>query len=1367
MSIKTKNHISFFVSGLYIFLVYFMYGCVGTVSEVGDNVNRSVDTNPYGVRFDGVVSAKATAHNKARVFFRPAQGGSGIFSYNAYVDGNFSQPCGATSSSMVDDNGMIYIDIKNLSAVGGEYRFSVRSYDVENDIEDRNNVSVMVKLLDYEVPLFDGAYAISNLAGIAGETQLKAKWIKAKSSSGSSGFGSNEHDISGYNIYVGTSMQKLDLHGTVESADATEYIITGLEVGRKYYILVRARDSATPKNNEDLNLEIRSASTLPNRPIVFLGIKTAEIPTNSDGFTKVNVAWDEGSGGFDRYLVYAKDSPSPVVPTNDVAFLSSVVTDLSQTGVTITGLQKKTQYYISVIACNSAACDQYQGGNVNISVVTNPPVAPFSGIKTLIQNSGILGLTQLVASWDIPNLTMGVASHVKLFMTDSSGSVIQELLPCVGGSDICYVGSFGDVATTNGAVIKNLSTASEYCFMAHLYSGTDIDLGFVYKCAKPQYTMPNFGGPDDACSAATASSFKVAWTPPTSPVGTFSSYQIVFKELGGDGGDFSYSNAFSNETEKNKYYTESFNGGIINIDSSKREYVIDDLMPNTSYEVGVKTFLLDTAPVVDVVYRDENVKTIICTTKEPQAVHNGWHHILALGPKVDGRTNQKILETYRDIDKYNADPNEIILVHYPKENKAGERGVNASDSGIVVLEWDDFFIDGMGYLYDKRSVEGTGYNIYRMAYNDQLHKNNPPDVSDLSNLSGLGWGSPVNSNLVKPEEIEIRDISTTSADIMTTKKIGRFIDYTVSAEAEVTKTYWYLVVAVVGNKAVPWATVPVDARVEVPVPPNNMALVHRWMANKNICKSLFKTPIREKNYKCLYNGLSAVIDQTDLKPYYDMEKHLLVDRFHLGVNFTKGESACSDDGYTSNAVTNAGSWDGLKGGGFGDCIGSRGSPNGLIVSKKGSVFYDRYTLNAFINTSGVAWDVDLGKSWSTFLGVDNSSTLTKTSSVYYSTKINDVRLGKIVTTNNSHMPVLTRISQQQGQVLCHSHEIIHNGLSYEKRLMRRKEHMALSQVEHSIPLGTSYGEGRLAVGSNATYYPSLSKNRGCISTKDKINSYKNLDVATDYITGSDLYPIYGGYYLNASNSLVKEKPSSDGAPLLASGSSGDLSTEMCVSRYGIQDAPAFLTSVLLADHFWCSRKSSKSICGCDVKYEWSSNDVETRTERSFASGRYVLDPGVVDTWKNGSGMYFNNITASGNNMALPYFSASGSETNTVSSSIAGTIYRGNYYSPVMNIGLVCNGSSCLANEQDNDDKKISRHDISVQYKLYGYYQGSTIFQSNCSSDSGGEGIVTATAYSGWDWSSSVNYGTLYVNTSSPNGNASIVRCLTAIPSYGE
>ena len=92
--------------------------------------------------------------------------------------------------------------------------------------------------------------------------------------------------------------------------------------------------------------------------------------------------------------------------------------------------------------------------------------------------------------------------------------------------------------------------------------------------------------------------------------------------------------------------------------------------------------------------------------------------------------------------------------------------------------------------------------------------------------------------------------------------------------------YWYVVRPTVGG--VDFATSERFSEIRVVVPPDNMALVHRWIANQEVCGLMppanAATIDPNAAYRCNFTGRGGA------GGFYDLGHDLLVDRFELGCN---------------------------------------------------------------------------------------------------------------------------------------------------------------------------------------------------------------------------------------------------------------------------------------------------------------------------------------------------------------------------------------------------------------------------------------------------------------------------------------------------
>ncbi|MBX2993190.1 MAG: SUMF1/EgtB/PvdO family nonheme iron enzyme [Bdellovibrionaceae bacterium] len=188
------------------------------------------------------------------------------------------------------------------------------------------------------------------------------------------------------------------------------------------------------------------------------------------------------------------------------------------------------------------------------------------------------------------------------------------------------------------------------------------------------------------------------------------------------------------------------------------------------------------------------------------------------------------------------------------------------------------------------------------------------------------------------------------------------------------------------------------AEARVVAPPVNMALVHRWIANQEVCGLMSRTPDAANHYRCSYSGWGKITGN-----YYDLEKDLLVDRHELGCNFT---SSCGAGGNQPCLAS----------------VFSTTNPAGAgIAGADGQVFYndDGTDAQCFIKIAGT-WRA--------------ANTATATVTLPNRLAMSTAMAGK---------PPLTRIDQPKSYDNCQAYSVtldqVAGFTSANKRLLRNKE----------------------------------------------------------------------------------------------------------------------------------------------------------------------------------------------------------------------------------------------------------------------------------------------------------------------------------------
>lgn len=203
-------------------------------------------------------------------------------------------------------------------------------------------------------------------------------------------------------------------------------------------------------------------------------------------------------------------------------------------------------------------------------------------------------------------------------------------------------------------------------------------------------------------------------------------------------------------------------------------------------------------------------------------------------------------------------------------------------------------------------------------------------------------------------------------------------------------TYYYVVRPAVG--ATEYSTLESYSEIKVIAPPANMALVHRWIANLEMCTLMGRAPDPNNNYRCSYVGPGNV------GGYLDSLKSILVDTNEMGCNYTPAP-ACGD------AVNG--------------CLGTA-DPGAVGVA--GDVFYNR--------SNAVCW-YNSGGTWKT----SNDNTLTALERA-------------VVATNNPGPPPLAQIDQVASSATCNAFTV--TGFTGNKRLLTHREQVLASAWDSSL-----------------------------------------------------------------------------------------------------------------------------------------------------------------------------------------------------------------------------------------------------------------------------------------------------------------------------
>lgn len=532
----------------------------------------------------------------------------------------------------------------------------------------------------------------------------------------------------------------------------------------------------------------------------------------------------------------------------------------------------------------------------------------------------------------------------------------------------------------------------------------------VFKCIVPEIKVPtieNFPGRTLGCNVS-ANDINVSWTLPSD--GIYTNFVVFWKEKNSD--PFLFSGAVADLGTNTNYESSIDTNGSTFISDTDTTYTISSLTPGKRYQFGVLAFIDDATPA-DRKFSEYNIRTDDCAIPLPKAQFKELMNVFAVGPKEDGLGNYTagvlptLLETI-DVDGLPADvkidadgvsPTTEFTERFGSIGngssdvfngafgaKADDFGTNPlfkySDSGIVRFAFKDFElddglsimqhginngeIDAAGALLITKSAVKYGYKVFRSDDGKVTWQ----DLTDVS----YDFQDPDNIGLVTASPITYR----TRNNLATISYNGvSFTDYSVSAEANDpgnnliarAKTLFYKVIPYYNGGPIEFLdSTRTDHIIKVTLPPANMALIDRRVANRTICEEMGRSVLDaflnpNPYYSCFFNGVGSSglsAPWTMGTTVYDQGGDLLVDRFELGCNYTRGDEqnqksvreATEASSYDFRGNNNSGSK--LQGCNYSSSIGSigpsddpllDGSPfvSGNFEVRKGDCFHGNYT----------------------------------------------------------------------------------------------------------------------------------------------------------------------------------------------------------------------------------------------------------------------------------------------------------------------------------------------------------------------------------------------------------------------------------------
>lgn len=422
--------------------------------------------------------------------------------------------------------------------------------------------------------------------------------------------------------------------------------------------------------------------------------------------------------------------------------------------------------------------------------------------------------------------------------------------------------------------------------------------------------------------------------------------------------------------------------------------------------------------------------------------HNGWEKIIATGNKIN---------------KFGTNLKKIAV--NLKWSSFGVSAANDVQDPVVDATRTDFSTVGV-----------KGYHVFRRQPGENYNYSYPLNGSTIIDKS-------------------VREFTDTEG---TTNKIP--------GPPQPGKVYYYKVVAVdTYNEFLIHPAQKVN-KLRVIAPPDNMAFVHQWMVNREVCSKMNLTSNGSKNFRCQYQGVGAVYDSTstdDPPYYYDIENDLLVDLHEAGCPY-------SDVNDTVNC-------------GGAACIGldeptvPGAVPQPLTVDE--ALYYSRSSGTCYEFANSLTWEA---------IGVSTTSTLNQT---------------QALKTQLAQLPPLVNVKQEYANTICDTRGTLSIQTSTSATSTAATDQFKLPSRKEQI----AYSAWSSGTGFSAFEIDTLETGLS-LNSSAKCNASYASGLESSY-TDSDIPTAGERFSLPGSNS-------SNIRSLFTSSNQ----TNLCVSRYGVQDS---------------------------------------------------------------------------------------------------------------------------------------------------------------------------------------------------------------------
>jgi hypothetical protein len=306
--------------------------------EANETVLAATTPDKTPPNFDGVTKVTGASSTSLRVEWNAAKdegSPTAAIRYAIYV-ATTSGAQDFKSAALLTTAGATFGIIDGL-VEAKKYYVVVRAIDAAGNIA-ASTVEVAGSTLDVTPPTFAGVTSASAVG-----TSIKLTWPAASDLI-------DPASAITYDIYQGITAGGIDFtKPNYKVTGVLTYTVTGLDPSKKYFFIVRARDTSGNEETNIVEVSATTAASADTKPPVFGGVASATAASR----TSLSLAWADAADDYSpaaniTYNVYVATSAGAEV------FTSTTRTTVGKTSYTVTGLTAGTTYYVVVRAMDEA-----------------------------------------------------------------------------------------------------------------------------------------------------------------------------------------------------------------------------------------------------------------------------------------------------------------------------------------------------------------------------------------------------------------------------------------------------------------------------------------------------------------------------------------------------------------------------------------------------------------------------------------------------------------------------------------------------------------------------------------------------------------------------------------------------------------------------------------------------------------------------------------------------------------------------------------------------------------------------------------------------------------------------------------------------